>query len=142
MSVRLKAIELAELLGVAQATVSGAAINDHLCSGYPVAEWAEKNVRGRILGYDVPDEVYQELTGQKVKKRSDVKRTNSSKEELRDKLFDKWYEAIHGLSLEEIEEKERIVEEKFSGVPLEEFKRAKAFEIGMREVEKMLSEAE
>lgn len=62
MSVRLKAIELADLLGVAQASVSGAAINDHLCGGYPVAEWADKNPRGRILGYDVPDEVFGELT--------------------------------------------------------------------------------
>ena len=85
MSVRLKAIELADLLGVAQATVSGAGINDYLCGGYAIAKWADKNERGRILGYDVPDEVYEELTAKQSSEKSSVELT---KEEQLEKFGD------------------------------------------------------
>jgi|SRR6056297_1127948 len=137
MSVRLKAIELADLLGVAQATVSGAAINDHLCGGYPVSEWADKNERGRILGYDVPDGVYHKLATGKVKSESGSSKSKASNQELRDKLFDKFYTIVVGLSLDEIGELEAEVRQRFGddSMAFEEFKRAKKVDLNFREVE-------
>jgi len=57
----IEAKKLAELLGVSASAISFATSKDHLCQGYPVAEWAERTQRGRVIGYKVPDEVYDEI---------------------------------------------------------------------------------
>lgn len=102
MSVRLKAIDLADLLGVAQATVSGAAINDHLCRGYPVSEWADKNTRGRILGYNVPDEIFRDLKAGEVNEKLGEKdvvpskgnRTNTGSVDSKEEQLEEFGEAM------------------------------------------------
>jgi hypothetical protein len=53
--------ELADLLDVSPASLSGAAKKDHLCKGEPVAEWAVRNERGKLLSYEVPGDVYSTL---------------------------------------------------------------------------------
>jgi uncharacterized protein (UPF0147 family) len=65
MSVQFTASKLAELLGVSQAAVSGAAINNHLCQEYPVADWADKSERGRIRGFNVPDDIFNEIVAKR-----------------------------------------------------------------------------
>lgn len=60
---KLSGKKLAELLDVAPASLSGAAKKDHLCKGKPVAEWAVRNERGKLLEYELPENRYRELTG-------------------------------------------------------------------------------
>ena len=57
---RLSQSDLAEYLGVAQASVSQATINGHKCQGYPVRSWAVYDGSGRVAGYDVPTHVMQQ----------------------------------------------------------------------------------
>jgi len=58
----LQGKELAELLGIAPASVSISAKKDYLVKKkYPISEWANRDARGRIIDYRVPEKVYQEL---------------------------------------------------------------------------------
>lgn len=72
-TVTLSRCELAEVLGVAPNTLSGAAHGKHLCQGYPVSEWAVLHPRGNhILRYKVPSRVVEEEApdGQKTSGKS------------------------------------------------------------------------
>lgn len=60
---RLSQSDLADYLGVAQATLSQATSNGHKCKGYPVRAWAVYDGAGRVAGYDVPTHVMQQATG-------------------------------------------------------------------------------
>ena len=58
----LQGKELAELLGIAPASVSISAKKDYLVKKkYPISEWANRDARGRIIDYRVSEKVYQEL---------------------------------------------------------------------------------
>jgi hypothetical protein len=59
---RLSQSDLADYLGVAQATLSQATSNGHKCKGYPVRAWAVYDGAGRVAGYDVPTHVMQRAT--------------------------------------------------------------------------------
>ena len=58
----LQGKQLAELLDVAPVSLSGAASKDHLCKGQPVAKWAERNERGKLVSYRVPENAYRKLS--------------------------------------------------------------------------------
>jgi hypothetical protein len=77
MSIRCTASKLAKLLGVSQAAVSGAAINNHLCQEYPVAGWADKSERGRIRGFNVPDDVFDEIAAEGKQEKNQAKGANT-----------------------------------------------------------------
>lgn len=59
----LQGKQLAELLDVAPASLSGASSKDHLCKGHPVAQWAQRNERGKLISYQIPESDYNKLTG-------------------------------------------------------------------------------
>jgi len=54
---RLLQSDLADFLGVRQASLSQATSEGHKCQGYPVRAWAVFDGAGRVAGYDVPEEV-------------------------------------------------------------------------------------
>jgi len=53
--------ELAKMLDVSTATISQAAHKDHLCKGYPIAEWARVDKREKIDFFAVPADIYKEF---------------------------------------------------------------------------------
>lgn len=59
---KLTGKQLSQLLDVAPASLSGAAKKDHLCKGKPVANWAVRNERGKLLEYELPEDKYRELS--------------------------------------------------------------------------------
>lgn len=66
---------LANLLNVAPATLSGCMKKGHLCSGYDVQNWAETDINGRLVGYEVPFDVYEELS-----KKADIRPNQADNE--------------------------------------------------------------
>jgi hypothetical protein len=145
----IEAKELAKMLDVTPSAISYATKKDHLCKGYPVAEWADRTSRGRVNGYRVPENIYMEFISSTTTKtkESGMKTDESSGKKLRDKVFNQWLEATKDLTLPEIDEKEKEVKERFGGLPLEEFKKVKKrrreehkrFDQQMSEVEEMLN---
>jgi len=47
--------QLADVLGVAPASLSQAVKDGYNCGGYPVADWAVETDSGRIKGYEIPE---------------------------------------------------------------------------------------
>ena len=67
--------ELAEVLGVAPHTISGAAHAGYLCRGHPVHEWAVWHPRGNeVLHYKVPSSVIRDEVPPEEYARYNVKR--------------------------------------------------------------------
>lgn len=57
--------QLSKLLDVAAPNLSVAAKKDYLCGGKPVAKWAQKNERGKVISYHVPQADFDELSERK-----------------------------------------------------------------------------
>jgi hypothetical protein len=58
---KLQGQQLAKLLGVSTAALSLAAKKDHLCQRFPVASWADRTVRGKLIAYYVPEDDFKRI---------------------------------------------------------------------------------